>query len=267
MEENNITNNEITKDELNEDKESINTDLSDIGLCTLNKYEYQYNVMLCHMFMGEYKTACEHATNIAMTASNNYTDKIWIIRAILLSLIGRSEDALADFEKAKLHDRVNAEHLLQEKKDIIIQVFPEQSRLCYYFPYVKFTTPQFPALIIRPSFSMPFVKPPGIIPYIDKSILNEFDYRAINCRPEAPWIKRYKSGFKFTDEIQTTLNSMESDSEHDAIYMSQSQYDDMKSECSRIRLKAKSQRIKVSLNNSKSSINSSIIDALKNLND
>ena len=39
-------------------------------------------------------------------------------------------------------------------------------------------------------------------PYTDITILNEFVPTTFPCKPEAPWIKRYGYGIKFTDEIQ-----------------------------------------------------------------
>lgn len=94
---------------------------------------------------------------------------------------------------------------------------------------------------------MPFVKPPGVIPYVDKSILSEFSYKAINCRPEAPWIKRCEHGIKFTDEIRTTVNSMESEQSgaerQKTVYVDRDQYEAMKDEYSNLKLKARSNQV------------------------
>jgi len=44
-------------------------------------------------------------------------------------------------------------------------------------------------LAMRPSFSMPFIKPPNMIPNIDEeAIQNEFNLKQIDApMPEAPW--------------------------------------------------------------------------------
>ncbi len=65
--------------------------------------------------------------------------------------------------------------------------------------------------MMRPSFSFPFVKPPNIIPCVDITILNEFGCRVIPCKPEAPWIKKCSFGIKFTEEIKTTIETIETD--------------------------------------------------------
>lgn len=41
-----------------------------------------------------------------------------------------------------------------------------------------------------------------MIPCADNDVLKEFEPLAISCKPEAPWIKKCKSGIKFTEEIQ-----------------------------------------------------------------
>ena len=86
---------------------------------------------------------------------------------------------------------------------------------------------------------MPFVKPPGIIPYIDKSILTEFTYKAINCRPEAPWIKRCEYGIRFTEEIRSPIDS--GDESEKPVLVNQEQYDKMKENYDNIKVKSKSQ--------------------------
>ena len=53
----------------------------------------------------------------------------------------------------------------------------------------------------------------GVIPYVDDSVLSEFSYKAINFRPEPPWIEHYENGIKFTEEIKTTIDFVESDIE------------------------------------------------------
>lgn len=94
---------------------------------------------------------------------------------------------------------------------------------------------------------MPFVKPPGIIPYIDKSILNEFSYKAINCKPEAPWIKRCQGGIKFTEEIRSTIDSVEVTSKADEenllkpVLVNEEQFIKLKNDYENVKLKAKSE--------------------------
>lgn len=54
------------------------------------------------------------------------------------------------------------------------------------------------------SFSIPFVKPPNMIPNVDEdAVNNEFNLKQIDApMPEAPWIKRCKHGVNFTSQVQ-----------------------------------------------------------------
>lgn len=46
----------------NDSECSVQTDLSDVGLCSLNVHEFTYNVMICLIQMGQYKKALEKCT-------------------------------------------------------------------------------------------------------------------------------------------------------------------------------------------------------------
>ena len=70
---------------------------------------------------------------------------------------------------------------------------------------------------MKPSFSMPFIKPPNMIPNIDEELIQgEFTLKQIDApMPEAPWIRRVQAdphsnlslqqqsinAIKFTDNI------------------------------------------------------------------
>jgi hypothetical protein len=43
---------------------SSKTDLSDVGLCSLNVHETNYNIMLCHLMSNNYDLALEKANDI-----------------------------------------------------------------------------------------------------------------------------------------------------------------------------------------------------------
>ena len=43
---------------------SSKTDLSDVGLCSLNLHENNYNMMLCYLQMNDYKSALKKASEI-----------------------------------------------------------------------------------------------------------------------------------------------------------------------------------------------------------
>lgn len=96
------------------------------------------------------------------------------------------------------------EMYFKENKEIFFEPFPIKSRLCSKFENIKIViSPKRPALLTKPSFSMPFIKPPNMIPNIDEEVIqNEFTLKQIDApMPEAPWIRRCEFGIKFTDDI------------------------------------------------------------------
>lgn len=129
------------------------------------------------------------------TFPNKYIKELWILRGVLASIIGNYKIAKSDFSYAKRKDPENYSTFMTEKKPITINVFPSAHRLCYFYPYVKISFPSFNSsmgtyILMRPSFSFPFIKPPNMIPSIDDNIFEQFTINAIKIKPEAPWIKR-----------------------------------------------------------------------------
>lgn len=93
---------------------------------------------------------------------------------------------------------------------LLIEVFPSETRLCSHFAEIpvrlgskKTSLLAQTNLKMRLSFSMPFIKPPNMIPNVDEeSIQSEFNLKQIDApMPEAPWIKRCEHGINFTNHI------------------------------------------------------------------
>jgi len=54
----------------------------------------------------------------------------------------------------------------------MIGVFPSQQRLCSQYAHIK--TPLAngtSSILLRPSFSFPFIKPPNMIPCVDSAVI------------------------------------------------------------------------------------------------
>ena len=65
----------------------------------------------------------------------------------------------------------------KDGKDLVFEPFPIKNRLCSRFEAVKFShlvaaslkeRGLNPRILFKPSFSMPFIKPPNMIPNIDE---------------------------------------------------------------------------------------------------
>ena len=76
----------------NSNEQSVDSELSDVGLCTLNKYEYMYNSLLCLAFSGDFEHALTLATNIVDNAHPDYAHKVHLLRGVLAQALGRSTE-------------------------------------------------------------------------------------------------------------------------------------------------------------------------------
>ncbi|CDW75599.1 tpr domain containing protein [Stylonychia lemnae] len=201
----------------NQSQSSNQTDLSDVGLCSLNVHEAQFNILLCLILMKNHKTALEKVNQLLQESPKKYMKNFYLIRGLLYSALGNANKSTLDLDLYKKGDQSNYLELLQNKQSISVNPFPIGSRVCSLFPEVKIQImTQLPGQInpqitfySRPSFSFPFVKPPNMIPNVDECVLTqEFDMKHVPPpKPEAPWIKRCDYGIKFTDEIQVVDES------------------------------------------------------------
>ncbi len=203
---------------------SSKTDLSDVGLCSLNVHETNYNMLLCHLLTKDYDKCLEKVNQIIGQAPGKYQRHFFLLRGLIYENTGRVDKAQKDYIKYEKAEPKNFNSFLKEGKDLVFEPFPVKQRLCSKFEHVKLaglhsTTFHYgikqPRLLIKPSFSMPFIKPPNMIPNIDEeSIQGEFTLKQIDApMPEAPWIRRVQldpnntsqqqsiNAIKFTDNI------------------------------------------------------------------
>ena len=128
---------------------SVQTDLSDVGLCSLNVHEFSYNVMVCLIQMGQFKKALQKCSFLIDTVPHTYLNQLWIIRAILNNIDARKDLAKDDFERALKYDPENTKRLIEEQKEIKLDVFPQEARLCTNLPRfaLNFGTLNFPPIV------------------------------------------------------------------------------------------------------------------------
>ena len=70
---------------------SSKTDLSDVGLCSLNLHENNFNIMLCHLQMKNYPGALKKASDIIQGAPGKYQRHFFLIRGLIYELMGEKE--------------------------------------------------------------------------------------------------------------------------------------------------------------------------------
>lgn len=155
---------------------SSKTDLSDVGLCSLNVHETNYNIMICYLRMGQYAKALERCNELISQTPGKYQKHFFFIRGLLYEVLSQPEKALKDFGRYEKLESKQYEAYFKEGKDMIFEPFPVRNRLCSRFDNLdiklksKFVLKEgtSPKVLVRPSFSMPFIKPPNMIPNIDE---------------------------------------------------------------------------------------------------
>jgi len=149
---------------------SSKTDLSDVGLCSLNLHENNYNILLCHLLLRDMPSALKKASEIVQGAPPKYQRHFFLLRGLIYEGLGEGDKAAKDFAKYEKAEPKMYDTYFKEGKDLIFEPFPIKTRLCSRFDLLRFQpSPSRPQrLLFKPSFSMPFIKPPNMIPNIDE---------------------------------------------------------------------------------------------------
>lgn len=100
---------------------SEQTDLSDIGLCSLNSNERLFNIMLCLVKMNRLKKAYVLLKRILKTCPSKYQNNLYKLKYLLKMKLFKNPDS-SDYYAGPL----------------LIEPFNVQSRLCRLYPYVEF---------------------------------------------------------------------------------------------------------------------------------
>lgn len=189
------------------------TDLSDIGLSSFHEVEITYNILMSYIFANDQSNALNKLNELQRKTPRKYSKLIPLLRIITLDHFGQAEKVTTEVKQLKkmdagLYDKVFGSG---KGKPFIFEMFPSDGRLCTKFAPTNLRlgtkSKQSPlagvVIQIRLSFSMPFIKPPNMIPNVDEdSIQSEFNLKQIDApMPEAPWIKRCGHGINFTNQI------------------------------------------------------------------
>lgn len=86
---------------------SSQTDLSDVGLCSLNIHEYSFNTVLNLLLLKEYKKALTKLDYMIDTIPKKYAHQIWLIRYVLNQVLGYGSASKKDLKRAYKYDKEN----------------------------------------------------------------------------------------------------------------------------------------------------------------
>jgi tetratricopeptide (TPR) repeat protein len=83
---------------------SSQTDLSDIGLCSFNSYETNFNILLCYLGAGDVDNALNYATKLIDSVPSKYKSKLYLIRGLLYQEKEDFTNCKKDFMKSYTND-------------------------------------------------------------------------------------------------------------------------------------------------------------------
>lgn len=83
---------------------SSRTDLSDIGLCSFNSYETNYNILLCYLCSGDVDNSLVYVSKLIDTIPSKYKSKLYLIRGLLHQEKEDFEKCKKDFMKSYTND-------------------------------------------------------------------------------------------------------------------------------------------------------------------
>ena len=195
---------------------SNKTDLSDIGLCSFNSNESTFNQFLCYYMLNDHERCVASLNELGKTTPKRYAKQILLLRVIVLETFGLADKAQEELKRLRQSDPDTYQKAFKANTgSYLIELFPSQGRLCEKFHPTQIRLPAASTLNqlaptgslvfqVRPSFSMPFIKPPNMIPNVDEDVIQgEFNLKQIDApMPEAPWVKRCAHGITFTNNIQ-----------------------------------------------------------------
>jgi len=105
--------------------ESSQTDLSDVGLCSLNVHEFSYNTVLCYLMMKDYKKAQAKLDYMFETMPKKYASQLWLVRGLVNQQItGSMGQAKKDFKRAHKYDEESASKFLDQRSSVQLAIFP-----------------------------------------------------------------------------------------------------------------------------------------------
>lgn len=97
------------EDDDNQSQESNQTDLSDVGLCSLNIHEFSFNTVLCLLMLKDYKKALTKLDYMFDTMPKKYASQLWLVRGLVnMQVPGQQSIAKKDFKRAYRYDHENA---------------------------------------------------------------------------------------------------------------------------------------------------------------
>jgi tetratricopeptide (TPR) repeat protein len=103
---------------------SSKTDLSDVGLCSFNVHENNYNILLCHLKMKDYQKSLEKLSELIGQTPKKYQKLFFLLRGMVYEVLGQKDNSAKEYLKFEKLDKKAYDKFFKENKDFIFEPFP-----------------------------------------------------------------------------------------------------------------------------------------------
>lgn len=203
-------------------KASLGTSASDDMNNEKDNWQIIYNLSLCYMLTDQLEAALIHLQELSYVIEGGDRGKVLLLIGILQLTLQDSNEAKSIMLEAFKYDPATASAYLEEKNNIIILPFVNNSYLNLPNCLKELKIAESHPVFIRPCFGLPMSIKPSMDFTVEETILDNFLVKSVKCKPEAPWLNRVKGTIQFTEEIreigsESIVSTKKSDSDNDSL--------------------------------------------------
>lgn len=187
-----------------------------------DNWQIIYNLSLCYMLTDQLEAALIHLQELSYVIEGGDRGKVLLLIGILQLNLQDSNEAKAIMLEAFKYDPSTASAYLEEKNNIIILPFVNNSYLNLPNCLKELKISEAHPVFVRPCFGLPMSIKPSMDFNVEETILDNFLVKSVKCKPEAPWLNRVKGTIQFTEEIreigsESIVSTKKSDSDNDSL--------------------------------------------------
>lgn len=187
-----------------------------------DNWQIIYNLSLCYMLTDQLEAALIHLQELSYVIEGADRGKVLLLIGILQLALQDSNEARSIMLEAFKYDPTTASSYLEEKQNILILPFVNNTYLSLPNCLKELKIAECHPVFIRPCFGLPLHIKPSMNFFIEESILDQFLFKSVKCKPEAPWLNRVKGTIQFTEEIreigsESMVSTKKSDSDDESL--------------------------------------------------
>lgn len=177
-----------------------------------NTAELIYNISLCCYLEGNYIQGFSHLLEICNFLQDSDKGKVLLLVALAKNELNSQKEAKIFFEEALKLDPETVGCYAEEKNDFKILPLDSDSIFLDKFSFFSLKIGENPALLVKPSISLPRPSLKKLDFDTEPEILEMFTLASVKCKPETPYLNRVGGAIQFTEVIQNLKSDSDSES-------------------------------------------------------